>query len=112
MSIQITQKKKKTWDTVNDMMGKSRSNLSSSMSFDEKSISNNQEIAESLNNYFCNVANSLAQNIEPTYVTYTSFIPEPVPFSFFLRPTTIPEITDVIQKLKTFHLDMMILILK
>lgn len=39
-------------------------------------------------------------NIPQTLVSYASYLPEPAPFSFFLRPTTLLEIKTIYSNLK------------
>ena len=63
----------------------------------KKNVSSNKEIAEEFNNSFTNIASKLASDIQPGSVSYESFLPAPVPFSFFLRPTTEDEILKVIK---------------
>ncbi len=91
---------KKTWKTVNNLTGKNRAKLPSSIRFHHKTVSDNKEIAEEFNNYFTNVASQLASDIQPATVPFESFLPDPVPFSFFLTPTTEHEISEVIKGIK------------
>lgn len=92
---------RKTWKTLNFLLGKNRSNLPSTMNFQNNiSISSNKEIAEEFNNYYASIADKLASEISPVTVPYDSFLPEPVPFSFFLKPTSEQEISDVIYNIK------------
>lgn len=91
---------KETWKTINHLMGEKNTKLPSSMDFHNRSFYNNGEISEHFNNYFCNIANDLAANIDQANVPFESFLPDPVPFSFFLRPTTIHEVSNVIKDMK------------
>lgn len=63
-------------------------------------LNDSKDIAESFNNYFCNVAEILADQVQQSPVPCTSFMPEPMPYSFFLRPTTLSEIQTIIKDLK------------
>ena len=81
-------------------MGKSSKKLPDSISFHDKTLCNHQEIAESFNEYFCNIASKLSSNIQQPDVPFTSYLPEPVPFSFFLRPTTLSEVKNIVKNLK------------
>ena len=92
---------RKTWKTINQLMGKTRNKLPLSMNFQNVNISDNNKIAEAFNTYFSTVASELAADIRPTNIVYDTFLPEPVPFSFFLKPTTKQEIVEVINNLKT-----------
>lgn len=91
---------KKTWETINGLMGRNK-NLTSppSITLHDRTTSNSEDIAEGFNEYFCNVANTLAQ-VRSTPVSYNNFLPEPTNFSFFLRPTTTAEINSIIHELK------------
>ena len=60
----------------------------------------NKDIAEEFNNYFVNVASELASNIQPSIDAFELFLPNPVAFSFFLKPTTEQEISEVIKNIK------------
>ena len=46
------------------------------------------------------VASELASNIQPSTDAFESFLPNPVAFSFFLKPTTEQEISEVIKNIK------------
>lgn len=92
---------KKTWDIINAIMGKSNSyKLPDSMSFQDNVSRDKKEIAESFNEYFCNIANYLAMNIQEPLFPYTDYLPEPVPFSFFLCPTSTVEVKTITSNLK------------
>ena len=91
---------KGTWKIVNDLLGrKCKVNPVSFISQGE-ATSDNVSISEGFNEYFCNVANTLAQNIEDTPTSFDSYLPQPVSFSFYLRPTSRHEINSVINNLK------------
>lgn len=71
------------------------------MDFEDRSFSNNNDIAEEFNNYFSNIASKLAAAINhQDTVPIDSFLPEPVPYSFFLRPTSEQEVGNIIKNLK------------
>lgn len=91
---------RKTWGIINDLMGKDSHSSVNSINFNGKILSNNKDIAEEFNKYFSNVANTLAQNIAPSPVPFTRYLPDPSPHSFFIQPTTEREIQCVIDNLK------------
>ncbi len=64
-------------------MGKKFSNLPTSINLNDKIMSNNKDIAEEFNNYFSNIVRDLSAEIGPPFVSFETFLPEPVPFSFF-----------------------------
>lgn len=74
---------KKTWEILNNIMGKSNNQLPTSIKLFDKTSSTNLEIAESINNYFCNIASNLASNVENTPMSFENFLPDPTPFFFF-----------------------------
>ena len=87
----------KTWDTINSLVGKCSDNkLPHYVTFQEKVLTNNQKIAETLDGYFTNIASNLTTNIPQTQIPFTNYLPEPLASSFFLRPTTNWE-------MKTYH---------
>lgn len=91
---------KKTWEILNSVLGKSRHELPSYITFSNETLSSNTEIAEAFNNYFCNIAEKLSQSIAPSNTSFKAYLPEPVPYSLFIRPTTIQEVESVINNLK------------
>lgn len=99
--LQNSNDARKTWKTINQLLGKTNSKLPLSMHFQNDNISGNSNIAKAFNTYFSTVASRMAADIRPTNILYDTFLPEPVPFSFFLKPTTEQEIIEVIKKLKT-----------
>ena len=40
------------------------------------------------------------QDVQPTIIPFNDYLPEPVPFLFYLRPTTTTEIKTLINSLK------------
>lgn len=91
---------KKTWEILNNIMGKDKNQLPTSMTFPDKTSSSNPEIAELFNNYFCSIAGNLAQSVEHTPVSYKHFLPNPTPFSLYIQPTCTQEIENIIKTLK------------
>ena len=91
----------KTWETVNKLLGRKNQNkMPTTFIFHDVATSNKQEIAIKFNDYFCSVADSLAQNVQQTEINFSDYLPEPFPFLFYLRPTTASEINSVIHNLK------------
>ena len=59
------------------------------------------DIANAFNHYFVNVIKSLSQAIPKVDASFSSFLFKPLPHSFFLSPTPVPEIQDIILSLKS-----------
>ena len=71
---------KKTWEIINNIMGKTTHQLLTSMTFSNKTLSTSKEISESLNNYLYNIASKLAHDSESTSDSIRSYLPNPTPF--------------------------------
>ena len=88
-----------TFQTLNEVLGKRSSNKGTIASIidNDREITNSNEIAESINNYFIDVGENLAKNIpivEPiSSVPYNEF-------SMFLFPVTDAETVKIVHKLK------------
>lgn len=76
----------KRLEIINSILGKTSNKQPDYMSFENSTINDQREIAESFNKYFSNIANNLARNTEQPHISYTLFLPETLP-SFFLRHT-------------------------
>ena len=59
------------------------------------------DIANTFNCNFVNVGKSLSQAIPKVDVSFSSFLFNPLPHSFFLSPTSLQEIQDIILSLKS-----------
>lgn len=69
------------------------------MYFQGKTTSSNSDIADELN-YFTNIGSKLAAGVGPPPVSFESFLSESTTCSFFLKPTTEEEISDIISNKK------------
>ena len=88
-----------TFQTLNEVLGKRSSNKGTIASIVENNceITNSNEIAESMNNYFVDVGENLAKNIP--IVASISSMPYNE-FSMFLFPATDSETIKIVQNLK------------
>ena len=59
-----------------------------------------QAVAEAFNHHFTTIGNSMAINSSDLQSSYKDYMPPPVPFSFFLRPTTLDEVNSTINGIK------------
>lgn len=91
---------RKTWEIINGLIGRSKSNIVSSVELINKLLTDDIVIAEGFNEYFCNVANELVQNTEQTSVSFSDLLPDPVPHSLYLSRATQVEVHETIQSLK------------
>ena len=91
----------KTWQIINDIIG-SQTNKGPNLSFciNNNIITDKNEIADALNNYFTTIGPNLARKI-PDYPSTTFDLRSKIfnPNSIFLSPTTVSEIIKVINQL-------------
>lgn len=90
----------KTWDTLNILLGKDKAKLPTSFIFNDKITTDSYEVATQFNEYFSNIGTSLASDIQDAQQPFHHYLPEPVPFSFYLRPTSLTEVLTVIRDAK------------
>ena len=92
---------KKKWELINGILGrKNKTSVQTSFSFHDRTTTKNDEISEGFNDYFCSIADTLAQNIPSTDASFSDYLPEPVPHSFDFSLTSAIEIKGVIKNLK------------
>ena len=92
---------RKTWEIINDVLGKNIHQSQDLISFQDKTTSDKHEIPHLFNDYFCSIASTLHRAIQPSPTPFTAYLPEPTNFSFFISPTSAQEIEHVIKSLKT-----------
>ena len=95
---------RKQWQMINSILKRNVKKASISKLIDQEGnvASNSRDIAEKFNEYFCNIANDLKNNIG-SYArdrSYKAFLNDPVPLSIFLRPADHSEIVNIIKSLK------------
>ena len=73
----------------------------SSLSIDNKKVTDHQEITESFNKFFCEIGEQLASNFSNhSNSDYSKFLKDPAPQSFFLYKTNVTEIINTVRNLK------------
>lgn len=90
----------KTWNVINELLCRNKSQNPTSFLFNNRHVSNNHDIAECFNSQFNEAAARLTESTRETEASFRDFLPAPVPFSFYLRPTTITEISNIIKNMK------------
>ena len=63
-------------------------------------ITDQKHIAEHFNNFFTSIGKNLQKNIPPTKKHFSSFLKNPNNLTFFITPTTVEEVNDLISDLK------------
>ena len=93
---------KKTWKIINDTVGTgSIKNNHIQLKQDDQLI-NEDKVADTFNNYFCNIAENLLKNIPINLSkTATSYISKSIDSSIYLMPSTPLEVHKTILKLKS-----------
>ena len=91
---------KRTWRFINNILGKGKQKLPSSFIFNNNTVSDKYIIVNLFNKYFSTIGNNLASNNHDRQASYATYLSEPVPYSFYLKPTTVDEIKSVILQMK------------
>ena len=91
------------WKTFGKILNKKKAKNSniSSLSIDNKKITDPQEITESFNKFFCEIGEQLASNFSNhNNWDYKKFLKKTAPQSFFMHRTNETEIIDSVRNLK------------
>ena len=92
---------KKTWSLVRNILNvKAKSNVIRKIVVDGLVVTDEKEIANHFNNYFCNVASDLAAQIPDATVSPEQYIRINQPNSFYISPVTYNELCYTVSKLK------------
>lgn len=90
----------KQWKVINDLLNRNKKISTNVFVSQGVNITDNCVIAEGFNNYFCYVADDLVGQLGESRIPFDRSLPQPVPFSFYLRPTTCSEISSIIFSIK------------
>ena len=94
---------KGTWKFVNSLLGKNKTSPQITLNINNKNEVDPTSLANHFNAYFANVAETIRTTIPSAHVSFHHYLPQSTSNdknSFFLFPTDIDEITEVIKKLK------------
>ena len=93
---------KKVWDGIRTLINtkKRKSSNQINLNINDKTITDETQIANHFNVFFTSIATKLLKKIPPTTKTVLLFLRNSNENSFFLTPTTPKEIEDIISKLK------------
>ena len=67
---------------------------------DGKTITDQKHMAEHFNNFFTSIGKKLQKSIPPTKKHFSSFLKNTNNLNFFITPTTVEEVNDLISDLK------------
>lgn len=92
---------KKIWQGIREIISISsnKSKAPISLLIDDNLTSNASKVADSMNTFFNSVASSIRQNLHAPPVNFKSFLKNPIPNSFFIRPTSPIEVQNLINSL-------------
>ena len=82
------------------MYSKNKNKTNSPSSLIQETITDQKHIAEHFNNFFISIGKKLQKNIPPTKKHFLSFLKNANNLTFFITPTTIEEVNDLISDLK------------
>ena len=94
--------RKKTWEVINELRGKSKDKMKAVFSIDNERIVNRRIIADKFNKYFATLATNLndeAYKEKPhsEYPHFQDYIPKFFDKSIFLEECTVGEVIDIIK---------------
>jgi exonuclease III len=94
---------KKTWKTINDMIGniKTKSDFPQYFLVNNEIVNNPKDIANEFNDYFVKIGTELASKIEsPQNSSFNDYLTTPVRSQFKFKQTNTNEVIKIIDKLK------------
>lgn len=91
---------KNTWGIINEILKRKDRSKCTAFKVQGESITDDQEIANAFNDYFCSIAENLTQENNEPLTQFKNYLPPPVPYSFYLRPTNQQEIVNIIKSMK------------
>ena len=98
-----------TWKTINSLLNNKRQKqkIVSLLDNEGNEFSEPRQMADAFCNYFSNVADNLDASIPQTNTDPMSFMPDPIPQSFVLNPSTNQEVDALIKSLpnKSSHMN-------
>ena len=95
---------KKTWNQINEILSKKKKSAELPKYFviGNKTITENTDIANCFNNFFCNIGPSLANTIiSPCNKAYTDYMKQNITSSFSFDSVTTEHVAKLIRKLKS-----------
>ena len=98
---------KKTWSVINEIRGKTKTQIKPLFIIDNRKITNRRTIANKFNSYFVTLASNLNKSVYETghvgiekFASFTEFLDKPVSNSMFLADCTSCEIQRIISELE------------
>ena len=93
---------KKTWEGIRDLINVSKKTSTNiTKLYKDKLITDNRELANTINKFFVNIGSSVESKIPPSSKTYIEYLDARNPASLFLLECTEEEVYDIIAKFST-----------
>ena len=90
---------KKTWKQLNKILGKSTSTQSNVFKINDKLVDDPNVIANKFNDYYSNIASSVANNMPDSNVAYNEFLVPVNVDRINWEPATVIEVKEIVKKL-------------
>ena len=90
------------WKVIGKTLNPNRDkspNTINRISLNGKNITDDLEIAESMNDFFCSVGKNLAEKLPKSRTKFCDYLKHPQPNSFFIAPFTEVFVTETVQRL-------------
>ena len=94
---------KKTWEGIRDLINvtkKSSRNIYKLLNNNE-TITENEAVADTMNNFFTNIGSSIEDKIPPPKKDFSTYLGNPNPHSLLIHLTTEEEVKEIIQTFST-----------
>ena len=93
---------KKTWKTINSIMNRNRkiNGFPSHIITSKGKLSDKQEIANALNDYFCNVGHTFASKIPNSRQRYDSYLRKQITSTFSFSPVDVKTVKNILRTSK------------
>ena len=92
---------KKTWNGINELLGKNRKTLKYNISLciNNEIISDQKQVADTLNKYFVGIGENLSANLANATHTIDYYLDNPNKENFYINPPTSEEVLELINEL-------------
>ena len=99
--IQHNQNSKKTWNGINELLGKNRKTMKDNISLciNNEITSDQKQAADTLNKYFVGIGENLSANLSNVTHTIDYYWDNPNKENFYINPSTSEEVLELINEL-------------
>ena len=92
---------KKTWNGINELLGKKQKRFEDNISLciNEEMITNQKQVANTLNKFFIEIGEKLSKNLGNEINTLGHYLNNPIKDNFYNNPSTPEEVLNLIDEL-------------